>query len=204
MDDWYSINPVGLFLVICLLYACTFFIKRVFILNGIAAFEIMQERGEMWIMDLFLNLQYLSIPLFLGWKFTITSFSVWVGCFLYGYRITYAQLWRLVIILELIFIFPELVKILWFTIFQSDPDYQDVVAFYPFSLINFFDYETLNPRWIYPLKALNIFEITYWFGLIAGIYWVSGKSLKIARNIVFSSYVLFFLLWLVYFILAYR
>lgn len=204
MDDWYSMNPVGFFLILCLIYGCMFFIKRLFILNEIAAFEIMQERGEMWIMDLFLNLQYLSIPLFLAWKFTITSFTVWVGCFLFGYRITFAQLWKLIMILELVFIIPEILKIFWFTMFQTDPDYQDVIAFYPLSLINLFDYQSLNPKWLYPLKSLNVFEILYWGLLIAGIYWVSGKKLNQARNIVLSSYVLFFLLWLAYFIMAYR
>lgn len=204
LDDWFSINGKAFFLVVCLLYFAAFLIKRMFIIDDIATFEILQERGEMWIMDLFFGLQYLSVPLFLAWKFTLTSFILWAGCFLFGYRVTYAQLWKMVMIMELIFIVPELLKVVWFTVFETDPTYQDYTAYYPLSLMNFFDYSKLADRWHYPLKALNVFEIIYWFLLTAGIYWLSNKKLKISAMIVGSSYILFFFLWLGYYLIVYK
>lgn len=204
LEDWYSINGIAFFIVLCLLYFATFLIKRMFIIDSIAAFEILQERGEMWIMDLFFGLQYLSVPIFLAWKFTVTAFVLWTGCFLFGYRVTYAQLWKMVMIMELVFIAPELLKVLWFTLVETDPNYHEYVAYYPLSLMNFYDFTALPNRWHYPLKALNIFEFAYWFLLTAGIYWLSKKKLNTSALIVATSYVLFFFIWLGYYLIVYK
>lgn len=204
LSDWYSINGITFFLVLCLLYFAVFMLKRMFILDSIAAFEILQERGEMWIMDVFFTLQYLSVPIFIAWKFTVTAFCLWVGCFMFGYKVYYNQLWKMVMIMELVFIIPEILKVLWFTLYQTDPTYHDYAAFYPLSLINFFSYESLNPKWYYPLKALNIFEMIYWGLLISGVYWLSNKKVERSALIVLTTYIVPFFVWIVYFLLVYR
>ncbi|MFY0607985.1 MAG: sulfate ABC transporter permease [Cyclobacteriaceae bacterium] len=204
LQDWYGINGIVFFILLCLLYFATFMVKKLFILEGIAAFEILEERGEMWVMNLFFGLQNLGVPFFLAWKFTLTSFILWVGCFLFGYRVTYAQLWKMVMIMELIFIIPELLKVVWFTIGQSDPNYHDYIAFYPLSLINLFDYESISTAWHYPLKSINLFEITYWGLLILGVFSLSNKKVKYSALIVTTSYVLTFILWLIYYLIVYK
>ncbi len=204
LDQWFSVDSKLFFLIVCLLYFTSFFLKRLFVYDEIAAFEVLQERGEMWIMELFFGLEYLVVPIYLAWKFTLTAFIIWVGSFMFGYKLTFSELWKMVMIMELVFIIPELGKVLWFLVSAGDPNYHDVVAFYPLSLINLFDYESLNTRWIYPLKAINVFEAVYWFFLMTGIFWLSNKKWKISVFIVLSSYGLFFFLWLIYYLLAYR
>ncbi|MFT6866064.1 MAG: hypothetical protein ACJA08_000891 [Cyclobacteriaceae bacterium] len=202
--NWYQINSAGLFISVCLLYFAAFMIKRMLIIDEIAAFEILQERGEMWLFDLFFSLQYLVVPFFLAWKFTLTTFLLWVGCFMFGYRLTFAQLWKMVMIFELVFIIAEFLKVIWFTALASDPTYQEYVAFYPLSLINFVDFQSIGAQWLYPLKALNLFELGYWALLIVGIYWLSNKKLRIAAIIVCSSYILFFFVWLGFYLVVYK
>ncbi|MEO9473970.1 MAG: hypothetical protein ABJG41_00480 [Cyclobacteriaceae bacterium] len=202
--DWYSANAIGLFIAISLLYFMALLIKRMLIINDIAAFEVLQDRGEMWVFDLLFGLEYLSVPLFLVWKFVFTTLVLWIGCFMFGYRLTFAQLWKLVVLSELVFILPEFLKVIWFLIIHSDPDYHEFVAFYPLSLINIFDFEALIPKFLYPLKALNLFEVFYWFFLAASIFWISGKKWSISLMIVFTSYVPVFLMWLLFYIMAYR
>lgn len=204
LENWFGVNTTGYAFLVCLLYFTSFLIKRMFIFDSIAAFEVLEDRGEMWLFDLFFALQYLTVPVFLGWKISLTAFLLWTGCFLFGYRLTYAQLWKLVLLFELVFILPEFVKTVWFMAVSSDPTYADFTAFYPLSLLQFFDYEQLSPALVYPLKALNLFEVLYWICLTLGIFWVSGKSLKISTIIVSVSYISLFLLWLVYYILIYR
>ncbi len=85
---------------------------------------------------------------------------------MFGYRVTYRQCWGVVIGSEFIFIIPELIKIIWFMFVENDPTYGDIRAFYPLSLMHFFDYTTIDSRWAYPLRALNAFEIAYWFMLV--------------------------------------
>jgi hypothetical protein len=181
-----------------------FLLKRVFIIADIAAFEILQERGEMWVFDLFFGLKYFSIPIWLAWKFTLTAFILWVGCFMFGYRITFNEMWRWVMFSELIFIIPEFIKFLWFLIGASDPVYEDITSFYPLSLINLVNYQSVSSSLHYPLKSLNVFELGYWFALMIGVFYLSKKKWTISVYVVLSSYVLFFLLWLVFYVLVYK
>ena len=203
-EEWYQFNDAVFFIIVCLLYFTILLLKRLLIISDIAAFEVLQERGEMWVFDLFFGLQYLSIPFFLAWKFTMTTFLIWVGCFMFGYKVTFAAMWKWVMFTELIFVVPEFLKLLWFLIAGGDPGYQDVVAFYPLSLMNFVDHTAVDPRFHYPLKALNVFEAFYWFGLVVGVFYLSKKKWIISVYAVFTSYVLFFFLWLVFYVLVYK
>ncbi|MFT6855244.1 MAG: hypothetical protein ACJA0X_001218 [Cyclobacteriaceae bacterium] len=204
LDQWFSLDTKAYFVIICALYFSSLMLKRVFIVDDIAAFEILSERGEMWVFDLFFGLQYFIVPVFLIWKFTLTAFLLWIGCFLFGYKVYFNRLWKLVLIMELTFIVPEFLKILWLIFDASDSSYQDVVAFYPLSLINLFNHNTLASAFHYPLKGLNIFEVLYWFLLSFGVYWLSDKQLKVSFYIIISSYVFPFLCWLLFYTVVYR
>jgi hypothetical protein len=192
------------FLFICLFTFLLLYIKKSFIESEIAAFEILDQKGEMGLFNLISALQYLSIPIIYLWKFTITAFVIWIGCFMFGYKITYSQLWGMVLVGETVFLIPEILKLTWFFIFVGDPDYFDLRAFTPFSLLQLFDYKAVAGKWIYPLKALNIFEIIYWFLLIDALHVLAKKKIQVARYIIFSSYVLFFFIWLGYYVLVYK
>jgi hypothetical protein len=204
IDNWYNANGYGLFLVICMLYIALHLLKRMLIIDNIAAFEVMTERGEIWVFDLFFALQYAMVPFFLVWKITVTSFVLWVGCFLFGYNLGYKSVWKLILILEIVFIGGDATKLIWFLISNTDPNYADFTSFYPFSLQNIFWNETFDPRWLYPLKALNLFELLYWIMMGFGVYALSGKKIKTSMVIVASTYSLFFVLWLGYWLMVYR
>ena len=203
LENWFSFDTAGMYLIICLVYMALLFVKRIFIIDTIAAFEVLNERGDLWVFDIIYNIQYLSVPLFLAWKWTWTSLTLWIGCFMFGYRIHFNQLWKLVMFAELAFFLPELLKVVWYSFFFNDPSYNDYLAFYPFSIINLVDYTQIAPKWLYPLKALNLFELLYWPALALGIYFLSGKKLKISAYIVLTTYILFFFVWLAFYVLVY-
>jgi hypothetical protein len=203
LEDWFDFNVAGMFIVVCLVYMALLFVKRIFIIDSIAAFEVLNERGEIWVFDILYGIQYLSVPIFLAWKFSWTTLCLWIGCFMFGYRLHFNQLWKMVLLAEVFFFLPELFKILYYTLFYSDPNYHDYVAFYPFSLINFVDYTTIAPKYHYPLKSLNVFEILYWPILMAGVYLLSGKKWKISIYIVLSTYAFFYLIWLLFYTAVY-
>ncbi|SNT01683.1 hypothetical protein SAMN05421640_2022 [Ekhidna lutea] len=203
LEDWFNFNVAGMFFIICMTYIALLFVKRIFIIDSIAAFEVLNERGDIWVFDILYGIQYLSVPIFLAWKWTWTTLTLWIGCFMFGYRLHFNQLWKMVMFAEIIFFLPEVVKVLWFTLMYTDPDYNDYMAFYPFSLINLVDYTQIAPKWHYPLKSINIFEALYWPALVFGIYFLSGKSLKISTYIILSTYVLFFFVWLAFYLAVY-
>jgi hypothetical protein len=203
-EQWYGFRNTTFFVMISMLYLILMLLKRMFIIADVAAFEILQERGDMWLFDLFFGFQYLSIPIWLAWKFSLTAFVLWVGCFMFGYKITYHQLWRWVMFSELIFLLPELIKLLWFLMIPQDPSYQDIVAFYPLSILSLFNYQEVHESMHYPLKALNVFELIYWLMLMTGVFFLSGKKWNSSVYIVLSSYVLFLFFWLIFYLLVYK
>jgi len=193
-----------LFLLLCLATLLLLYIKITFIENETAAFEFLQDRPEGMILRLLSTLKFLSVPFVYTWKFTVIAFVVWVGCFMFGYRVTYQQCWGVVIGAEYIFLIAEVLKIVWFMAIQTDPTLNDISAFYPFSLMHFFDYYSLDKRWAYPLRALNLFEIAYWFLLVEGIQHYARKDKKYIWIIVSCSYILIFFLWLLFYLVVYK
>lgn len=204
VKDLLEIKRIPFFLIICALTFLVLFIKKTFIEYEITAFQILDERGELGMFKLISSLQYLTIPLIYLMKFTFIAFFLWVGCFGFGYKVTYSNCWHIVMVAEIVFVIPELIKLIWFMIFETDPNFGEVRAFYPFSLMNFFNFEAVGSVWHYPLKALNLFEILYWFLLVAGIYVKSHKIYRQSVIIGFFGYVLPFIFWLGYYTLIYK
>lgn len=204
LDDYQSIDKRLFFVLVCLITFLLLYIKKSFIESQIAAFEILEQRGEMGFYHLLNAMQYFSIPIVYLYKFTVTAFILWIGCFMFGYKVYYSQLWQLTMLAECIFFIAEILKIGWFVFIDTDPEIWDVRAFYPFSMINLLDFRAIPDAWHYPLKALNLFEMAYWIFLVYGIQYLSRKRFDISIYIVLSSYVLWFLLWLIFFVLIYK
>ncbi|MEM9678697.1 MAG: hypothetical protein AAF901_00120 [Bacteroidota bacterium] len=203
-SGFYDLNKWLYFLLLCLATFTLLLIKKTFVENETMAFEILEERGQMGLFKLISGLQYASIPIVYLYKFTITGFMLWVGCFLFGYKVTYSDAWHVAAVSESIFLVAELMKVSWFMFFAPEPTIFDIKAFYPLSLIRLFDRQAIDPRWIYPLKALNLFEIVYWILLVNGIDYKAQKKRSTAKLIVSISYVLFFFIWLGYYLIVYK
>ncbi|MCK5705274.1 MAG: hypothetical protein KAI29_29190, partial [Cyclobacteriaceae bacterium] len=91
-----------------------------------------------------------------------------------------------------------------FMFFETDPNFATVRAFFPFSLMNFFNFELIENKWHYPLKALNIFEVLYWFLLTAGIYVKSQADYRKSLIIGIFGYIAPFIFWLGYYTIVYK
>jgi len=200
----FAVDKRLLFILLCLSTLVLLFVKIAFIENETAAFEFLQDRPEGSVLRIINGLKYLSIPFVYLWKFTVIAFVIWVGCFMFGYRVTYGQCWGVVIGAEFIFLIPEVLKIIWFMVVETDPDYHQIRSFYPLSLMHFFDYYNIDKRWAYPLRAMNAFEVVYWFALVSGIHHYARKERRIVWLIVACSYVLLFFLWLGFYVIVYK
>jgi hypothetical protein len=192
------------FITLCLLSILLLFVKKSFIENETAAFEFLQDRPEGAILKMISALQFFSIPFIYLWKFTVIGFVLWVGCFMFGFRITFSQCWTVVMAAEFIFLVPEVLKIGWFMFFQTDPTLPEIRAFYPFSMMNFFDYTEVEKRYAYPLKAISIFEIFYVLIMVNGVHFYAKREKKAAWWIVSTSYILIFILWLIFYVIVYK
>ena len=202
--SFFSADKRLLFILLCLITLLLLYVKITLIENETAAFEFLQDRPEGMVLRTISTIKFLSIPFVYLWKFLVIAFVIWVGCFMFGYRVTYTQCWGVVVAAEYIFLVPEILKILWFMFVETDPTYNDISGFYPLSLIHFVDIELLDRRWAYPLRALNLFEILYWFLLVEGIHHYARKEKRYVWIIVTCSYVLIFFLWLIFYAIVYK
>ncbi len=200
----FDTNKKLTFIILCLLSVLLLFVKKSFIENETAAFEFLQDRPEGTILQLISALQFFSIPFIYLWKFTVIGFVLWVGCFMFGFRITFSQCWGVVMAAEFIFLLPEVLKIAWFMAVQTDPTLPEIRAFYPFSMMNFFDYTEVEKRYAYPLRAISLFEIFYVLIMVNGVHYFAKREKKAAWWIVSTSYILIFVLWLVFYVVVYK
>jgi len=142
-------NGKYLFILVCLTTFLLLLMKQNFILNEMAAFEFLESEGKGGVLGMLSALQFFSIPFIYFWKFTVISFMFWIGCFTFGFKVSYRQLWKVAMVSELVFFFPELIKIFYFILIYPDPNLFDVRAYYPLSLMNLFDYDKIPGAWHY-------------------------------------------------------
>jgi hypothetical protein len=197
-------QTLAYFLALCIVTFLVLFAKKSLVENETIAFQILQEDGRFGMFRIFNTLQFLAIPLIYIYKATIIGFILWVGAFMFGYRITYKQMWHVALVSETVFLLPEFVKIMWFILVDHQPEIWEIKGFYPLSIINFTDYMSLADNLHYPLKALNLFEVAYWFVLVEAIHVTAHKKWSYAFAIVFTTYVPAFLIWLIYYTQVYK
>lgn len=194
-----DVDGASIFLLLCILTMLMLWGKKSLVENETVAFQILQEDGRFGPFQILNALQYFSVPIIYAYKLTLIAFVLWVGSFMFGYKITYSQMWKIAATAEIFFLVPEFFKIFYFIIVDYQPTIHDIKAFYPLSVMSLLDYNSVPIQWHYPLKSLNLFEVVYWFILVEGIHVTAGKQRKYAIGIVFTSYVFFFLVWLVYY-----
>ena len=202
--EFFEIDKRLYFVFLCLITFLVLLIKKNYIESETAAFEVLESRGQIGVLNLINAFQYLTIPLYYIWKFTLIGLILWLGSFAFGYKISYRKCWQIAMIAETLFLIPEVLKIVYLTYVFTDPNLYDIRAYYPFSLMNLVDYEDVASKWHYPLKALNIFELMYWTILTYGIHLAAKKKKEIAILIVLFSYVPIFLLWIWFYISVYK
>lgn len=204
MNNLYETNKILTFLLICLVAMALLLVKKEFIEYETAVFEFLKDRPEGAILKLISRLQLAGIPFVFLWKFLVTAFVLWVGCFLFGYRVTFNQCWSVVMAAEFIFFIPGLIEIFWFLFVKTNPTLYEVRSFYPLSLASLVDISNLEGRYVYPLRAINLFEAGYLFLLVDGVrYFARGKRKAIWTVITFS-YLLLFILWLCFYMIVYK
>ncbi len=120
---------------------------------------------------------------------------VYIGLFLSNRDIKYKIIWNAVINAEFIFVIVPILKIFWFSFFQTKYDLNDIQNFYPLSALNIIGYKGLETWFIYPFQVLNLFELFYIIYLGFQIGKLTNTNTDYGLKIVGSSYVPGLLLW---------
>ena len=131
-------------------------------------------------------------------KFSAISVLLYIGVFLCDLHkeITLKQIFKVVIISELVFISASIVKLIWFIFFAGNYTLDDMSFFYPLSLINLFNRAEVATYWIYPLQTVNIFQLLYILILALGLSRVSSLKKKDADRVVLGTYIPAIAVWI--------
>lgn len=147
---------------------------------------------------------YFFIPLLALLKINLISSVLYVGTFFYSKtKITFKQLFSVVVKAEFVFLGVGVLKIVWFYFFQTNYTLEDLQYFYPLSALNIVGYKGLEVWFVYPFQVLNLFELAYWLilayfiGKLAFTAKDKGKPMDLGLKIVASSYGSALLLWVV-------
>lgn len=192
------------FLLLVLLFFVIRYLTDELILQSIPGYQSLEQEGTLVYFHLFNTLGYLWTPFSLLWKFTLTAFTLWIGAFMAGYKLSYRELWKFAMIAEIVFILPELIRLLWFLILEQPENFLAIKNFHPLSLFSLVNPDHVDPRFYYPLGALNLFEVAYWILLAIGVHTISRRSFSTSLLIVLFSYTLCFLLWLGFYAIVYQ
>ncbi|MGY6522798.1 MAG: sulfate ABC transporter permease [Mongoliitalea sp.] len=204
IDEQLDFNRKVFFLILTVFYVVIRFVTNDLILKSIPGYESLEKEGTFTYFHIFNTLNYLWTPFSLLWKFLLTTFLLWMGSFAWGYKISFNRIWSLVLLAEVIFIVPEILKLFALILFPEHWSLAEMRDLYPLSILSLMDHDQVSKAYIYPLQALNLFELVYVLSLTIGITAILKKDWKASLMIVGTGYVLLFLGWLVFYILAYR
>lgn len=143
-------------------------------------------------------ISYSLIPLFFFLKFGMITIILLTGLFMFNFKIEIKRIFKIVIISELVFLVPLLIKMFWFSFIQTDYTLEDIQFFSPLSLLSFFNADEVEIWWVYSLKTLNVFEAIYWLVLTFFLIKITKETFDRMLGLVLSSYGVSLVIWVVF------
>ncbi len=188
---------IGIFLIIR-------YLTNALILETIPDSERLDAQGDLLFFHIFNALNYIWTPFALLWKFTVIAFLFWSIGLTIGYKVKFKVLWQFALVAEFIFIFPELLRLLWYMNPTGSVSYLEIQNFEPLSALWLIGPENLEEKFHYPLSVINVFELLYGIAWVLGFHTLSRRSVQESIPVVLLSYFLPLLLWLAFYAASFR
>lgn len=141
---------------------------------------------------------YAITPIFYLFKFFIVSICLLIGAFLLRVDVSQKSLIKIVLISEFVFIIPSIIKLLWFSLVQTDYTLINLQYFSPISAFSLFELTDVQPWLFYPLQLLNVFELLYWCVLAYQLKNILNRDFVGSLGFVASTYGVGLLLWVIF------
>lgn len=154
--------------------------------------ELLQFQEKWWWVN------YVMIPIIYTLKFSFLSLWLLTAAVFMGYKTSYKKLFHAAILAEFVVLIPIISKVIWFSFFQRDFTFLEIQLFNPFSLISFFDIESLEPWLVYPIQSINILEIVYIIVLAFGVKSAIRQDYNTALKFTLPAYLLGLVIWIIF------
>ncbi|MBS4070310.1 MAG: sulfate ABC transporter permease [Algoriphagus sp.] len=192
------------FLVLLFTFLLIRYFTNALILESIPDSDRLDGQGDLLFFHIFNTLNYLWTPFALLWKFTVIAFLFWSIGLMVGFKANFKDLWKFALVAEIVFIFPELLRLLVYMNPSGNVSYLEIQNFEPLSLLWVIGPDHVAEKYHYPLSVLNIFEIIYGVLWVLGYHAISRRTLEESTLVVLFAYFLPLLIWLGFYIGAYR
>jgi len=143
-------------------------------------------------------INYAILPIIYLLKFIFITLWVLSGSILFGYKSSFKQIFQVVIVAEFVWLIPSFLMIIWFGFIDTNYTFVDVQYFQPLSLLNIFDVGSLDSWLVFPLKSLNLFEITYMVVLALGLRKVLKKDFNSSLSFTVPVYGSGLITWIIF------
>jgi hypothetical protein len=142
-------------------------------------------------------LSYALIPILVSVRifFVVICFSI--GGLFFNIENGFKKFFSIATNAEYLLIVPGVVKLLWFSFFQTNYTLTDLQYFSPLSVFNFFNPTEIDPWLVYPLQLLNAFELLYWFVLAYQLKEVLNENLSGSIGFVAKTYGVGLFIWVI-------
>jgi hypothetical protein len=192
------------FILLVVIFLVIRYLTNTLILESIPDYESLEKQGGLMFFHIFNTLNYLWTPFALLWKFTVTAFLFWSIGLMIGYKANFKELWKFALVAEMVFIFPELLRLLVYMNPSGSVTYLDIQNFEPLSALWLVGPTNVGEQYHYPLSVLNLFELIYGAVWVLGFHSISKRSVEESVLVVLLAYFLPLLIWLGFYIGAYR
>ncbi|MBC6365291.1 sulfate ABC transporter permease [Algoriphagus sp. AK58] len=192
------------FLFLVLTFLVIRYLTNTLILEAIPESDRLDAQGDLMFFHIFNTLNYIWTPFALLWKFTVIAFLFWSIGLMVGYKANFKELWKFALVAEVVFIFPELLRLLVYMNPSGNISYLDIQNFEPLSALWIVGPSNIDEKFHYPLSVLNIFELIYGAFWVLGFHSISRRTLEESTLVVLLAYFLPLLIWLGFYIGAYR
>jgi hypothetical protein len=192
------------FFLLLIIFLVIRYLTNTLILESIPGYESLESQGGLMFFHIFNSLGYVWTPFALLWKFTVIAFLFWSMGLMVGYKANFKDLWKFALVAEVVFIFPELLRLLVYMNPSSNVTYFDIQNFEPLSALWIVGPSNVAEKFHYPLSVLNVFELIYGATWVLGFHSISRRTIEESVWVVAIAYYLPLLLWLGFYIGAYR
>lgn len=192
------------YLILVLIFLVIRYLTDTLIIESIPDSERLNAQGDLMFFYIFNALNYIWTPFSILWKCTVTAFLFWSIGLMIGYKANFKELWKFALVAEIIFILPELLRLLIYMGAAGSVSFLEIQNFEPLSLLWIVGPDQIDQKFHYPLSVLNLFELIYGAFWVLGFHMISRRSMEESTLVVLIAYFIPLLIWLGFYLGVYR
>jgi hypothetical protein len=193
------------FILLCLVSVIIQWTSNFILLTEDVYYEVLQNQISLEKIDELISgnqkwgwLIYTFIPIFLFLKISLVVGSLFIGTSIQRNTISMRPIFKIVILSEFIFLLLPIIKLVWFSVFNTDYNLNDLQLFSPLSIFSLTSQNLVESWLVYPLCLLNLFELAYWCILAWQLKDILNRDFVGSLGFVAKTYGVGLLLWVIF------